>query len=394
MKLKTIGMVGVLALAATLTNAQEPLRIKMTVIPGALRFAVEAFEVNAGAEVEIDFQNNGLMQHNLLITTPGSADKVVLAAMALGTQGLAKNFVPDGDDVLFASGLVNPNESEVLQFTAPSAAGDYPFVCTFPGHGNTMRGIMHVKPAGAAIAAATQAEQKEREIVDTFKDVTYSNQPLGSPEKPLIIRTFVPNPQLPAGVLAHHHQGFPASEYSPNTGRDRPGIVDPVNGIPAAIAVNMGEGLSFCWDTTECRLLYAWSGGFLDFDNYWGGNGGGGRKRFDYVPRLQGNIFFKALGEHPYGDLGDDLRYLGFKLEDGVPVFRFRIGSAIVSEKITPAGEEAMLVKCSIENAPRRTRLHFDLAARPMINANKGEWDGDTLVLNRDEAKDFELTIK
>ena len=48
---------------------------------------------------------------------------------------------------------------------------------------------------------------------------------------------------------------------------DRPGIVDPTIGIPAALGVNFGDQLSYCWDTTECRLLYAWNGGFLDMAN-------------------------------------------------------------------------------------------------------------------------------
>jgi azurin len=30
-----------------------------------------------------------------------------------------------------------------VTFTAP-AAGDYPYICTFPGHYMTMRGVMHV----------------------------------------------------------------------------------------------------------------------------------------------------------------------------------------------------------------------------------------------------------
>jgi plastocyanin len=30
-----------------------------------------------------------------------------------------------------------------IEFTAPSAPGDYPYVCTFPGH-STMRGILKV----------------------------------------------------------------------------------------------------------------------------------------------------------------------------------------------------------------------------------------------------------
>jgi uncharacterized protein len=59
------------------------------------------------------------------------------------------NYVPDMPEVLFATKLVNPQQTERLRFIAPKKAGDYPFVCTFPGHWSIMNGIMKVveKPA-------------------------------------------------------------------------------------------------------------------------------------------------------------------------------------------------------------------------------------------------------
>ena len=54
----------------------------------------------------------------------------------------------------------------------------------------------------------------------------------------------------------------------------------PIDGIPAAIAVNLGN-YPYVWDTTECRLLYAWTDGFLDMVNYWGDRASGRRKGFD-----------------------------------------------------------------------------------------------------------------
>jgi azurin len=32
-----------------------------------------------------------------------------------------------------------------MSFTAPIAKGDYPYVCTFPGHHILMRGVMKVR---------------------------------------------------------------------------------------------------------------------------------------------------------------------------------------------------------------------------------------------------------
>jgi azurin len=36
------------------------------------------------------------------------------------------------------------SKEETLEFTLP-APGDYPFVCSFPGHGILMRGVLKAK---------------------------------------------------------------------------------------------------------------------------------------------------------------------------------------------------------------------------------------------------------
>jgi azurin len=102
------------------------------------------FTVKADQPVELSVENLGLMPHNLLITKPGAVDIVSQKAIELGENGAAKNYVPEGDMVLFATKLLMGGGKEVIKFTAPTAAGEYPFVCTFPGHSFTMRGIMKV----------------------------------------------------------------------------------------------------------------------------------------------------------------------------------------------------------------------------------------------------------
>ena len=67
------------------------------------------------------------------------------AALALGIDGNAKNFVPETDDVLFHTALTQPNATETIFFTAPTKPGDYDYVCTFPGHAALMKGILRVE---------------------------------------------------------------------------------------------------------------------------------------------------------------------------------------------------------------------------------------------------------
>lgn len=101
--------------------------------------------VKAGSKVKLTFNNPDDMIHNLLITVPGGADIVGKAAMQMGLQGQSKGFIPDMDEVLYHSTLLEPNSNDVIYFEAPSEPGDYEYVCTFPGHYMTMRGILRVE---------------------------------------------------------------------------------------------------------------------------------------------------------------------------------------------------------------------------------------------------------
>jgi len=46
--------------------------------------------------------------------------------------------------VLYYTGLLEPETSETIYFTAPEQPGTYTYVCTFPGHWRTMQGTLRV----------------------------------------------------------------------------------------------------------------------------------------------------------------------------------------------------------------------------------------------------------
>ncbi|WP_460640012.1 plastocyanin/azurin family copper-binding protein [Larkinella harenae] len=45
---------------------------------------------------------------------------------------------------MFATPLVNSGKNFRLEFKAPTQPGDYPFLCSFPGHWRVMQGILRV----------------------------------------------------------------------------------------------------------------------------------------------------------------------------------------------------------------------------------------------------------
>ncbi len=125
-------------------NGSADHELTVATLPG-LFFDVTSFDVAAGSTVALRFNNNDDMLHNLVITTPESVDQIAEDAMNLGIRGQEMEFVPTSDDVLYHSSLLQPETEETIYFTAPTEPGDYPFVCTFPGHGMTMRGILKVR---------------------------------------------------------------------------------------------------------------------------------------------------------------------------------------------------------------------------------------------------------
>ncbi len=120
---------------ATLTIGTKP----------GLQFDVAELKVKAGSKVELIFNNNDDMLHNLVITKSGDAvEKVGKLSLDLGIKGPDYHYVPDSDLVLFHTAILQPDSSEKIYFSAPAKPGIYPFVCTFPGHYLVMRGKLIV----------------------------------------------------------------------------------------------------------------------------------------------------------------------------------------------------------------------------------------------------------
>jgi azurin/sugar lactone lactonase YvrE len=119
--------------------------IRVNAIVEKIQFDVKKVELRAGKKVKLTFVNPDFMPHNLVITKPGTADSVAAAAIALGADGFKKQFLPNSNSILHATKLLEKGQSETLEFNAPSEAGEYNFICTFPGHALLMRGIMSVK---------------------------------------------------------------------------------------------------------------------------------------------------------------------------------------------------------------------------------------------------------
>jgi azurin len=112
-----------------------------------LEFNPKELSCRTGARVRLTFHHTGKYvnsEHNWVLIKPHSFDAVTEAAVAAGeTNG----WVPQADaHILAATPLCGKGQQVVVEFIAPEA-GDYPFICSFPGHGQSMWGVLHVTAA-------------------------------------------------------------------------------------------------------------------------------------------------------------------------------------------------------------------------------------------------------
>ncbi len=130
--------------SGVLSDTPELTTIRVATVPERMMYDVKELTVKPGKKVKLTFANPDFMPHNMLLVKPGKADDVGLKAIALGASGFDVGFVPQSDDILWSIKLVDHGQEEVINFTAPTSEGAYPYICSFPGHHLLMRGTLIV----------------------------------------------------------------------------------------------------------------------------------------------------------------------------------------------------------------------------------------------------------
>jgi hypothetical protein len=97
---------------------------------------------------------------------------------------------------------------------------------------------------------------------------------------------------------------------------------------PAAIAVGLPGGLSYCFDAGRSQLLYAWRGGFLDMTGTLLRKTDA--KKLTPTAALVGTVFWRAAPE-----IGSR-KFKGYRLVGGIPEFRYLVDGVEVREILEP----------------------------------------------------------
>ncbi|MCH2026856.1 MAG: plastocyanin/azurin family copper-binding protein, partial [Verrucomicrobiales bacterium] len=135
-----------MATAYNKDNGQDDNAIRISAVPNQLAFSPSEIRLRAGKKITLTFDNPDLQIHNLVIVKPGSGERVGQLAdqMAQDPDALKRQFVPDSEDVIWSTSLVNGKGTFEGQLEVPKVPGTYPFICSFPGHWRVMKGLMVV----------------------------------------------------------------------------------------------------------------------------------------------------------------------------------------------------------------------------------------------------------
>ena len=109
-------------------------------VKNAMRYEVRRVQAPAGATVRLVMDNttttSPAMVHNVVVLS----DERAIERVGMAAASVADN-VPDDPAVRFHTPLTRPGQRSAVVFTMPPP-GEYPFICTYPGHWATMQGTL------------------------------------------------------------------------------------------------------------------------------------------------------------------------------------------------------------------------------------------------------------
>ncbi len=288
--------------------------------------------------VRLILQNYDDMAHNLVVTRPNSRLRVVEAALRMGADGAKNHYVPNLPDVMAHTKSVDPDESDTLLIIPEEGA--YPFVCTYPGHGSLMYGVLYATREPQKLPPPDADPNLPKRNGEPSGHANHT-APSGHPyalKLPALYRTFMPD----AG--------------------------------PAAIAVGLPGNLSYCWDAGTCQLRYAWAGGFVDNTDQWDGKG-------QKLTKIVGDIFYRnpagnkaeSIPIRP-ADGSSEVRYRGYQLVNRYPEFMYSVGATTIRELITPmTGKRGLVRKFTLPAATGALTFRADEQPGVQYEAKIGE---------------------
>lgn len=110
-------------------------KLELGCIGDELAFDQTTLTAPAGASIELIFNNRSRHhQHNWVLVNGGDAEAQAVYETAVAA-GVKNDWLPPASPQIIAhTPLIDSGKSFTLSFRAPTQAGNYLYICTFPGH--------------------------------------------------------------------------------------------------------------------------------------------------------------------------------------------------------------------------------------------------------------------
>lgn len=135
------------AAVAQQADAEAPRVVVIEPVGNEMKYATTEITAKAGTQLTIVMNNTATstaMHHNVAVlgVVPGDDAAIEEVGMAAVQAGPDAGYIPEHDALLAYTPMAAPGERTEVTFTVPPP-GDYAYVCLFPGHFATMRGVLH-----------------------------------------------------------------------------------------------------------------------------------------------------------------------------------------------------------------------------------------------------------
>ena len=336
---------------ASLASAKPDYKINLGTLHGQLRFSPEAFAVKPGSFIRLSFDNSDEMIHNLILVKGDgkTASRIAEAALKLGEKGMEMGFVPKDPSIVASIGLVQPGKKASVEFTAPKEKGDYPYVCTFPGHSLTMRGVMKVVDDPSAVDLS--------QVKEVSASTTPRNGVIEVGDVPRVIRVHV------AGI---------------DSGR--------------SIAVGLPGGVNYLFDAEKLMIRTGWTGDFINVTRDRRGRGGG-------LCAILGEKFEAGAKESPlrFGspDKTPQTKFLGYSRK-GNPTFLYEVDGVRIEQTATGHPEKKGLTLGFRAEKAKKDLFYLMDSKGLLVSSTAGKWHPEKgyVRIPAKEASEFFISIE
>lgn len=112
-----------------------------------LQFMTKRLTVRSNERLTLTMKNPDLVPHNFVLLRPGTLQAIgeKINKLIAEPGAAARHYVPDSPDVLVWTDMIPPRQEFTIHFNAPSTPGEYPYLCSFPGHWQVMHGVLVVE---------------------------------------------------------------------------------------------------------------------------------------------------------------------------------------------------------------------------------------------------------